>query len=142
MSNLEALNTEKSGLANPLSEDKIAVQRTSPGGSTLIEERKVSDTMKGFEQELRQKRDEMGQLLRQLDDVNAELVSTKQGILAVEQKDVRKLQRAVDAQVTSLLKQASSSYEATVAEVKKAWKDEQKATKEQQQRFEAFMASI
>lgn len=98
--------------------------------------------MKTFERVLDQKRDELEQLLRELKNVDAEIVALKEDIVAVEQKDGKKLKRALDAEVAALVKKAETNSAATLADVEKARKEEKKAAEIQKQKFEDFMNSI
>ena len=139
---IKALTDEHARLANPLGDDKIEIQRTKADGSTIIQERKLSDTMTAFERVLSHKRSELEQLLRELAEVDAEIATVKEDIAAIEKNEVAKLKRELDIQVAALKKQALKCKDATIAEVEKARKDEKKAADAQNQKFEEFMKSM
>lgn len=129
-------------LVSPLGDDKMQIQHQITDGATVNEERKLSDTMTKFERVLDQKRGELTQLLRQLEEVDGEIAAVKQDIVVTEQKGVKKAQRDFEAKVASLKKQAEASKGATLAEVEKARKNEKKATEAQAKAFEEFMENF
>ena len=98
--------------------------------------------MKKFERVLEQKRDELERYLRELKNVEAEMVSVRDEIVTVEQKEGKKLKRALDAQIAALLKKVEVGHDATVADVEKARKEEKKAKASTQQAFEKFLESM
>lgn len=136
------LVAEHARLANPLSEDKIEIQRTKADGSKVAEERKLSETMQVFERTLEQKRSELEQLLQELEDVDAEIAATRRNILAVEQKDVKRLKHELDTHVAALLGEAEASKAATLGEIEKARKEEKRAADAQNKKFEELMKTM
>lgn len=139
---LDALLEEHKRLANPLGEDKIEVHYITADGSTIAEERKLSDTMKAFERVLETKRGELQAMLRELKDFEAEIAAVKQDIVSLEQKEVKKLKRELDNQVAALTKEAEKCKAFTLAEVEKARKDDKKAVELQNQKFADFIKTI
>ena len=139
---LHTLLEEQKRLANPLGEDKIEVHRVTANGSTIAEERKLSDTMKAFERVLETKRGELEAMLRELKDVNTEIAAVKQDILSVEQKEAKRLKRDLDNQVAGLTKETEKCKVTTLAEVDKARKEDKKAVEVQNQKFADFMKTI
>lgn len=137
-----ALADEHTRLSKSLGEDKIEIQRMKADGSTIVQERKLADTMATFERVLNHKRGDLEGLLQELADVEAEIGEVKEDIAAVEKNDVAKLKQELDAQVAALRKQAVACKETTAVEVEKARKKEKKAADEQNQKFEEFMRSI
>lgn len=136
------LTAEYARLSNRLGEDKIEIQRTRADGSTVAQERKLSETMQTFERVYDQKRGELEQLLRELKGVNAEIAAVKQNIVRAEQKEGKKLKGELDARVAALVTEAETCKEATLGEVDQALKDDRKATAAQNKAFEKFLQSI
>lgn len=139
---LKALADEHTRLANPLGEDKIAIQRTGAGGTKIVEERKLFDTMQRFERGLQNKRSELQSLLDELKDIDTEIATVKQDVLAVEQKQVKKLKRDLDAQVASLVEEAEASQKTVLAEVEKARKQERTNVDVQNKKFEELLKTM
>lgn len=139
---INALSEEHERLAKPLGEDKIEIQRTKADGTTVVQERKLSETIAAFERVLNSKRKELEELFRELGDVDEEIATVKEDIAAAERNEVAKLKQTLDSQVDDLIKQAAACKEMTISEVEKARRKEKKATDEQNQKFEDFMRSI
>ena len=137
---INALAEEDLALTKPVDDELMTIQNCRKNGSVETKEVKLGDTMHPFKKLVDQKRAELEGLLEELKDVDAEIAAARKDVTETEQCEVKKAKKELNAELESLIDQASAIKEQTLAEVKKARQEGQAAKVEMRRKIDELMA--
>ena len=140
--NIDTLVDEDFTLSKSLDEELMTIQSHRRDGTVTTKEIELGDTMRAFEQTVKQRRAELESLAEELRGVNAGIAAAKNDVLETEKGDVRKARDVFNAEMDALAQEAYAIKEDTLAEVKKARKEDKAATADTNRKLEEFMESM
>lgn len=136
------LAKDGSALTKSLDHEKMTLQETRKDGTVTMTEVTLGSTMASFQKVVSNRRAELEGLLKELDDVNAEIAAAQNDALRTEEDEVRKANDELNGVLQATAQEAKAIKDETLAQVKKARKEDQAIQAELNRKFEDFMRSL
>jgi hypothetical protein len=139
---LEALNAYESELTTPLDQEVVTIEVTRKDKTRETRDVTLGERLQAFQILVERKRPEIESLIKEVQDIDAQIADAMKDILATEEGDVLRARQELDAALAKLKEDAHRAKEQTLKDVQSARKDEQRMAAEEKRKLYEFMATL